>query len=138
MDTIFKRFIKKIFIFTLIITAISFAVFYFIKPEYYFRFYPGLPSLFITVSILIHRILLKSAFDNPRRFTNAFMLTLMSKMFFYLTLSAIYLYANPQNAKVFILCVLILYVSYSTYEIYLLLKDLKAIDEIRKKNKNNS
>jgi hypothetical protein len=131
MEIIFKHFLLKILIFSIIIILLSFAFFYFFKPEYYFPFYPALLGIFAIMSILIHRVLLKSAFNNPRRFTNTFMLTIMSKMFFYLCLSASYFYINPQNSKIFILCVLVLYIFYSGFEIYLLLNDLKDIDKIR-------
>ena len=130
MEIIFRGFIRKILIFSAILAAISFTFFYFF-PTHYFAFYPILFGIFVIISSGIHRILIKSAFNNPRRFTNTFMLTVMFKLFFYLILSAIYFFVNPESSKIFVICVLLLYLSYSTYEIYLLLADLKNIDEIR-------
>jgi hypothetical protein len=132
MEQIFKHFLLKMLIFTTIIIAISFAVFYFLISKYYFPFFPILVGIFVFVSVSIHRFLLKSAYNNPRRFTNSFMLSVMFKLFFYLILSAIYFYINPESAKIFIIFVVTLYVLFSSYEIYLLLQDLKQIDTNQK------
>ncbi len=85
--------------------------------------------LFLLISSTIHYFLLKTTQNNIRKFITVFLGTITFKLIIYLFFMIIYAFSNRENAKIFLLNFIILYIIYTVYEVIMILKQLKLIDK---------
>lgn len=124
---------KSFFIKSSIVTIIVFilgAIFYstLFKP-FYITILPAVVVLFYVITNLIHAYLLKISASSGSRFTSYYMAVSFIKMFFYLAVAIVYAIINKENAKIFLLNFLLLYVVYTTFEV------IEFSKVVRQKNK---
>lgn len=129
MDIRLKKFISKIIIFSLILILLSFGLFATVLNQYYFQAFPMLFVIFISLSVIVHSMLLKASKKRPMRFSTDFMLATMLKLFIYSSFVGIFIYFDRESMKPFVISFMAMYFAYTFFEIKILLTD---IDEKRK------
>jgi hypothetical protein len=124
-----KSFIKKSTILTIIVSLLGAILYSTLLSTYYLAILPFAVILFYILTNLVHAYLLKMAVSSGSRFTSHYMASSFLKMFFYLAVAILYALINKENAKIFLVNFLFLYVIYTTFEVVELSK------VVRKKNK---
>ncbi|OQY00288.1 MAG: hypothetical protein B6I20_09025 [Bacteroidetes bacterium 4572_117] len=120
-----KKYIIRLLVFSAIISTISYFLFQFALAQYYLPVFPYLISFFITVSVLVHYILLKASDFRIAKFSTFFMGSVSAKLFLYIFFLIIYLLIDKENAVPFLLTFLALYFLFTIFETISLLFDLK-------------
>jgi len=120
-----KTFIIKIISFSLILSALSFALFYLLIPQYYLQVFPFLIVFFVGLTIGMHLVLTRAGKKEIRQFSTYFMGSITAKLFIYLIFIIIYVFIDRENAVPFLLTFLCLYILFTFFETYSLLGDLK-------------
>ena len=120
-----KKYIIRLLVFSAIISTISFGLFSFVLPQYYLPVFPYLIAFFISVSILVHVILLKASNFRIAKFSTFYMGSTTAKLFLYIIFLIIYVLADKENAVPFLLTFFVLYFLYTIFETFSLLIDLK-------------
>jgi len=123
-----KKFIYRILLFSSIIMAIAYVLFSFFINKFYLPVFPFLILFFVVSTIAIHAILIHAGKQRPARFSTFFMGSVSSKLFLYLIFIVIYVFADKQNAVIFLITFFILYLCYTVFETYSLVKDFKNVD----------
>jgi len=118
-------FLRKLLIFTFIIAAIGFTVAYFLPENYVTPTLPFLYVFFLSVTIIVHFILLKVSEKRTTAFINYFMILTFGKLIFYLTIIIIYALLNREDVVPFIISFFILYVFFTVFEVTLSLNQTK-------------
>lgn len=129
MNTGIKRFFLKILIATVALALIGGIVFYFFIPQHYVPVLPGLLLFFALVTLLIHAWQLNLAKKNVAKVTRSSMIATMLRLFLYSAVAIIYIAIRPENALVFVICLMVFYVVYTYIEIV----DLTQLLRKRKK-----
>lgn len=129
MNTEIKRFLNKILIATIVLAAAGALVFYFFIPQHYVQILPLLLLFFALVTALIHRWQLKLAQKDEAKVTRSSMIATMLRLFLYSAVAIVYIAIEPENALVFVICLMIFYVVYTYIEIV----DLTQLLRKRKK-----
>ena len=78
-----------------------------------------------TATTLIHLILTRSASQQPTRFVRYFLAATSLKLFTYLIIIILYSLFNRQNAVVFIVGFLLLYLAFTIFEVVVMLRFLR-------------
>jgi len=131
-------FLKKLLIFTFILAAVGFTVAYFLPENFVTPALPFLYAFFLSVTIIVHYILLRVSEKKTSAFINYFMILTFGKLIFYLTIIIIYALSNREDVVPFIISFFILYVFYTTFEVVLSLRltnkkmDNPSIENTRK------
>ena len=120
-----KRYIIRLFLFSVILGAISFGLFKFVLAQYYLHIYPFLIAFFVIISILVHFIVLKASNFRIAKFSTLFMGSTSAKLFIYIIFLIIYVLVDKENAVSFLLTFLVLYFVFTVFETFSLLIDLK-------------
>ncbi len=126
MDTRLKKYIPKIITFTVLLAIVGTVLFSTVIQQYYFKTFPFIFIIFITVSIIVHSIMLKADKKTPIKFNTAFMLGFIIKLFTYIIYSGIILYFDKTNIKSFIITIMTLYICYTIFNIKQILTDVKS------------
>jgi hypothetical protein len=124
-----KSFIIKSTFLTIIVFALG-AILYFtaLKP-FYLNILPVALIFFYIVTNLVHAYLLKIASKSNSRFTSHYMAASFIKMFFYLAVAIIYAIINKDDAKIFLVNFLLLYVVYAIFEVVEFSKVVRQINK---------
>lgn len=120
-----KKFIILLVILTIIIFASGMIIFNIFLEDYYFIGFPFLPVLFFGITLAVHTHLLKISQENIKKFTPRFISTTGLKMIIYFAVIAVYLLIDRRNPVSFLICFLIMYFLYTTFEIISVLQYLK-------------
>jgi phosphotransferase system glucose/maltose/N-acetylglucosamine-specific IIC component len=86
-------------------------------PSFYNPVLPLIPLLFYGVTNLVHYYLLRVAVKKEARFTAQYMAASFIKMFFYMVVAIGYAFINKEQAKIFLINFLLLYIIYTTFEV---------------------
>lgn len=129
MNTGIKRFLYKILTATIILAALGALIFYLIIPQHYVQILPLLLLFFAVVTVLIHSWQLKLAQKDEAKVTRSSMIATMIRLFLYSAVAIVYIAIEPDNALVFVICLMIFYVVYTYIEIV----DLTQLLRKRKK-----
>jgi Ca2+/Na+ antiporter len=125
-----KNFIIKIALISLALTLTGWMVFSQFIPQYYLPVLPFLLLIFIVVTIAVHAFQMQQAKKDMAKFTRNNMLVTFFKLIFYLTIAVTYIAFDANNAKVFVICFMLLYLIFTVSEVTSLVKETSA-------NKNN-
>ena len=136
MNNDISRFLIRISIFTVIIAAVSVAVFYYIFPQYFSTYFLLAILFFFVVTVVFHSITLKASKLRIAQFSNYFMLSSTAKLFIYIILLTIYIFLNKGHAIPFVMFFLILYVFFTFFEVISTSQHLKKINPKTKLSKN--
>jgi len=125
-----KRFIISIALISILLALIGWLVFSQFIPQFYLPVFPFLLLFFAGSSLLIHNFQLQLAKKSMANFTNSIMLVTFLKLFLYSAVAVIYIVVDTENAKIFVIGLMLLYLIFTTFEVSALLK-------ITTKNKKN-
>jgi hypothetical protein len=121
-------YLVQLLIFTCIIILIVYAV----EPAIPSKFRSGwifpLIYFFAVTTLLLHLFLRKASKGNPKRFITYFMGATGIKLFLYMAVLLIFILFKPDRAVGFVLEFFILYLFFTAYEVYFILK-LKHTDQ---------
>mgnify|MGYP004008905571 FL=1 len=112
-----KRFIVKIIGVSLAITLIGWLVFSLFIPEYYIPILPFLLAFFLLVNIVIHLFQLRQAKKDLAKFTRSNMLLTFFKLVLYSVFAFVYIANDTENALVFVICLMLLYIIFTFFEV---------------------
>jgi hypothetical protein len=121
-----KRFIFRTLFFSIIIMAVAFILFSTVLNKYYLPVFPFLILFFVLLTIGVHAILLKAGNQRPARFSTFYMGSITSKLFLYIFFIVIYVLVDKENAVNFLIVFFILYLCYTIFETFSLLRDFKT------------
>jgi len=112
-----KSFIIKLTVLTLVVALAGWLLFALVFPEYYLHILPFLLLFFYLVSLGIHAFLFSQAKKDVGKFTRSSMLVTIFKLFLYTTVAVVYVALNKEDAFPFVICMLLLYVVYTFFEV---------------------
>ncbi|MBN2175164.1 MAG: hypothetical protein JW731_13600 [Bacteroidales bacterium] len=115
----FYRFLKKLIIYTVLLAIIGFIIARLIPGEFITPTLPYLYLFFLSVTIIVHYILLKVSEKRTNSFINYFMLLTFGKLIFFLSIIITYSLIYRSDAIPFIITFFILYVFYTVFEVVL-------------------
>lgn len=118
-----KKFLIKTAILSVILAFAGWLIFTRFIPQYYIPVLPFLLLLFVVVSIAVHALQLQQAKKNLAKFARNNMLITFFKLMFYLIFAVTYFAIDTENAKVFGICFMLLYLVFSVFEVTSLVKD---------------
>jgi hypothetical protein len=131
MRSAYLNFMKKLIIYTLAVAAASYVILYFLPDSYISPTLPYQFIFFFALTVLIHRILLKTMVNRSRNFVNIFMLLTFFKLMFLLTVVLVYIFLNREDAVQFTIAFLVLYFLFTGFEV---VQSLKLARDINKNN----
>ena len=112
-----KQFILKILGISIILAFVGWLVFALFIPEYYLSALPFTLLFFLVVTILVHAWQLKMAKKDVAKFTRSNMLLTFFKLVIYSVFAIIFIAADRENALVFVICLMIIYLVYTILEV---------------------
>lgn len=124
MKETFQKFIKNLFIFTLIIAAFQYLASMQLDPKWISNSWPFVILFFLSFTILMHRYLLKSTEGNPKKFVFAFLMMTTIKILLYLGVILVYTLLNRADAVAFIIIFFVNYFLFTGFELTVIMKML--------------
>ena len=112
-----KKFITKLFGISAALVLIGWLVFSLFLPEYYLTILPFTLLFFILVTILVHAWQLKMAKKGAAKFTRSNMILTFLKLVVYSVFAISYIAVDRENALVFVICLMIIYLTYTILEV---------------------
>jgi len=117
-----KSFLLKSTVLTIIVFIVGIILYSTVFKSYFLTVLPFTLLLFYLATNLVHAYLLRIAGKSGSGFVSKYMAVSFMKMFFYLAVAIVYVIFNRENAKVFFVNILLLYVVYSSFEVIEFLK----------------
>jgi hypothetical protein len=123
------QFLKKSTALTIIVFIIGLIIYSTVLKPFYLAILPVVLVFFYLVTNLVHAYLLKIAVKTSLKFTSQYMATSFLKMFFFLAVAIGYVIYNREDAKLFIVNFLLLYIIYTGFEVYEFSKAVKLMNK---------
>lgn len=117
-----KKFVTNVVLITVVLALIGWLIFSQFIPQYYLPVFPFILLFFAVTSVAIHAYQLQLAKKDMAKFTRSNMIVTFLKLFLYSAVAIIYFAVDPQNAKVFVINFVLLYIVYTVFEVLSLLK----------------
>ena len=112
----FKKFAFRILIAAVLIISGAWIVFNYFIPELYLPVLPWMLVFFSIVTILTHGYQLRIAQKDLNKFARSSMVITMLRLLLYSFFAFIYLFINNENAVVFVVCLIVVYLIYTVLE----------------------
>lgn len=112
----FKKFAVRILIAAVLLTSGAWIVFNYFIPELYLPVLPWMISFFTIITILTHGYQLRIAQKDMNKFARSSMIITMLRLLLYSFFALIYLTINNENAIVFVVCLVVVYLIYTVLE----------------------
>ena len=112
-----KQFIVKLFGVTVAIALLGWLAFSLFLAEYYLPVLPFLLLFFFVVTLLIHAYQLHLAKKDIGKFARSNMLITFFKLILFSVVAVVYIAIDSENAIVFVICLMILYLIYTFVEV---------------------
>lgn len=113
-----KKFTIKVLLVSAVIILAGAVVFGMLIPEHYLQILPFMLLFFLAVTLGIHAFQLQSAKGkNVARFSRSSMISTMAKLFLYAGFAVIYLAINSEKPITFVICLMVLYLTYTILEV---------------------
>lgn len=96
--------------------------------------FPWIIIMFVAISLIFHFYIIKYATQNPRKFINVFLGGTTIKLLIYFSSLLIVVFSTDINAKIFILNFAVIYLLFTFFEVFMVLKQLKIIQSNNLKN----
>ena len=125
MQTIFKDFLYKIIVFTLIVSILEFGLYTLIPERFITSSWPYIIIFFFGFTLFMHHHLLKATQGKPQKFIFTFMMFTTIKILLYLALILVYVLLNRADAVAFIMAFFVNYFLFTLFEIIAVLKFLQ-------------
>jgi len=122
MDKNFNNFLKGLSIYTAIILGIGALLFITFLRPYFLGIFPVVLFFYYISTLVLHRYMLKIAKSDVSKFSFKFMMLSFLKMFIYIIFGVLYIVIDEENAVVFLIVYLVLYVAYAVYEVRSVMK----------------
>ncbi len=113
-----KFFLVKSTVLTVIVLILGAILYSTVFNQLYRPILPGVLAFFYILTNLVHAYLLNIAGKSSSRFTSQYMVISFLKMFFYLAVVIVFVIINKEDAKIFLVNFLLLYVVYTIFEVY--------------------
>lgn len=126
-----KRFIINIAVISIVLALTGWLIFSQLIPQYYLPVLPFLLLFFAVASVFLHAYQLQLAKKDFAKFARSNMLVTFFRLVVYSAVAIIYIAVDSKNAKVFVICFVILYIVFTVFEVASLIK-------ITTNNKNNN
>lgn len=117
-----KRFVVNIFLISVILVIIGWVIFSMFIPQYYLPVFPFILMFFAFSSVAVHAYQLQLSKKDTARFTRSNMIITFLKLFLYSAVAIVYIAVDTQNAKIFVICFILLYIIFSVFEVLSLMK----------------
>ena len=117
-----KKFIINIAVISIVLSLTGWLIFSQFIPQYYLPVFPFLLVFFVLTAIAIHAYQLQLAKKDMAKFTRSNMIITFLKLFLYSAVASVYIAIDQQNAKVFVVCFILLYVVFTVFEVLSVLK----------------
>lgn len=124
-----KTFLLKSTVLTIIIFLLGTFIYSSYFEEYFLKIVPFAVIFFYVVTNLVHAYLLRIADKSGSRFTSQYMAVSFLKMFFYIAVAIGYVALNRDEAKIFLINFLLLYIVYTTFEVIEFSKVVRKISK---------
>lgn len=124
-----KSFIIKSTFLTIIVLLLGAIVYSTAFNPFYLSVLPVVLLFYYITTNLVHAYLLKIAGKSGSRFTSQYMATSFIKMFFYLAVAIFYVIINKEDARIFLVNYLLLYVVYTTFEVIEISKVVRQMNK---------
>ena len=123
LSSIFLAFIKKLLIFTVILSLVLYTGRYFLPIKWNTPALPYLLPFFFIVNAMVHYVLLKASLKKFSRFVNYYLAGSFLKLMLYIIVLLLYVFNNKADALPFTILFFILYLSFTAFEIMSLLRN---------------
>ena len=117
MENSFLKFIKGLTYYTLIILGVGTILFLTVFKSYFLIILPVVLLFYYISTLVLHKFMLKISQKDISRFSFKFMMLSLIKMFVYIIFGVLYIVIDEENAVIFLIVYLILYVAYAVYEV---------------------
>lgn len=117
-----KNFIKNITVISIVLILTGWLIFSQFIPQYYLPVFPFLLVFFVVIAVAIHAYQLQLAKNNMAKFTRSNMIITFLKLFLYSAVAIVYIAVDTKNAQVFVICFVLLYIVFTIFEVFSLLK----------------
>jgi hypothetical protein len=117
MEKSFKKFIRGLTVFTLIIVGVSAVLFLLFFKAYYLPVFPVVVLFYYLSTAFLHKYMIHITRKADSNFSFKFMLISFVKMFVYIVFGVLYIIIDDKNAVAFLIFYLLLYVAYAVYEV---------------------
>ena len=115
-----KQYLLKIFSLAIFLFITGWAVFTYVLPQYYLPVFPFVLLFFVLFSIAIHAWQTHLSKSPMGKFTRSNMILTFLKLVFYSAFVIVYIAIDRENAKIFTIVFMILYLVFTTFEVILL------------------
>lgn len=127
MQSAYLKFFNRLFIFAVLFALLSWLIISNLKPEWQSPVWPFIIVFFFAITLILHRILLRSSGERFARFANQFMLITFVKMIFYVAVMLIYVFlVNPDDAIPFVVTFFVCYLAFTSFEVVEILRVRQA------------
>lgn len=117
-----KKYIINLLGVVLIIALISWLVFTKFVPQYYLPVFPFLVLFYVVISVSIYAYQVRLASKDMGKFTRSIMLVTFLKLILYSAVAILFIAIDRENAKIFVACFMSLYVIFTIFEVFSLLR----------------
>ncbi|MBT3210110.1 MAG: hypothetical protein HN704_17145 [Bacteroidetes bacterium] len=117
MQKSLKSIITKLIVFSAILITLSVIFYTTILKNFYLPVFPFLLALFILITAIIQIMLVRIGKNEMAKFTRYFMLTLTIKIFVFLIFLVSYIFLDKENAAIFLVTFLVLFIVFLLYEV---------------------
>lgn len=130
MNKTLKKTLTGLVILSLSLLVTGFLIFRLFFNDYYFWFFPVLILFFFAVNSGFFTFFHKSLNTSHNRFIRNFMASTAVKLIVYFILILVYMLASPKTAVAFAITLSVIYVSYTVYDLFVMLSLIKRRKEI--------
>lgn len=115
-----KQYLLKIFSLAIFLIITGWVVFTYSLPQYYLPVFPFVLLFFVLFSVAIHAWQAHLSKSPMGKFTRSNMILTFMKLVFYSAFVIVYIAIDRENAKIFTIVFMILYLVFTTFEVILL------------------
>lgn len=112
-----KSFTIKILGISALLVTLGWLVFSFLLPRFYIPVIPFMLLFFLIITLLVHAFQLKLVKKDITRFSRNNMLLTFFKLFVCSVFAVVYIAVDRENALVFVICLMILYIVFTFVEV---------------------
>ena len=120
-----KKFILREIIFAAILGALAYILFQTILKAYYLPVFWIILTVVVALTAIFHYSVIQIHTGETSKFTTRFMMVTAVKMMIYLVSLVIYVFSFPEKAVNFLISFFILYILYTFFEVYVIVRYLK-------------
>jgi|WetSurMetagenome_2_1015567.scaffolds.fasta_scaffold469257_1 hypothetical protein len=127
MKEVFADFLRKIVIFSVILSFIAVGLSFLVPKTFFTPVLPYLFLFFLAVTIVSYYILIKAAQQKFIRFLNYYLLTTTVKLLLFIAVLMTYIMLNRNDAVPFALTFFLLYLCYTVFEVVMIIGYSKSL-----------